>query len=129
MSHELATLPQGKLGCVHAILCFVDQNYFRLGMLTDTPPRNANRAGFLESDRIKTVDPASEWSFVGDCPASAIRDASGENSRRAKGLRRVSGGRLRFLRSSELWHASAGGETSASPRELDDRALWRLQFR
>src|SRR5215471_10055082 len=55
-SHELATLPRGKLGCAHAILCFGDQNYFRLGMLTDTPPRNANRAGFLESDRIKTVD-------------------------------------------------------------------------
>ena len=25
-------------------------------MLTDPPPRNANRAGFLESDRIKTLD-------------------------------------------------------------------------
>jgi hypothetical protein len=25
-------------------------------MLTDTPPRKANRAGFLESDRIKTLD-------------------------------------------------------------------------
>ena len=25
-------------------------------MLTDAPPRKANRAGFLESDRIKTFD-------------------------------------------------------------------------
>jgi hypothetical protein len=25
-------------------------------MLTDAPPRNANRAGFLESDRLKTLD-------------------------------------------------------------------------
>jgi hypothetical protein len=25
-------------------------------MLTDAPPRKANRAGFLESDRIKTID-------------------------------------------------------------------------
>jgi hypothetical protein len=25
-------------------------------MLTDAPPRTANRAGFLESDRIKTLD-------------------------------------------------------------------------
>jgi hypothetical protein len=25
-------------------------------MLTDTPPRNTNRAGFLESDRIKSLD-------------------------------------------------------------------------
>jgi hypothetical protein len=25
-------------------------------MITDTPPRNANRAGFLESDRIRTLD-------------------------------------------------------------------------
>ena len=25
-------------------------------MLTDAPPRNANRDGFLESDRIRTLD-------------------------------------------------------------------------
>jgi len=25
-------------------------------MLTDAPPRKANRAGFLESDRIRTLD-------------------------------------------------------------------------
>jgi len=25
-------------------------------MLTDSPPRKANRAGFLESDRIRTLD-------------------------------------------------------------------------
>jgi hypothetical protein len=29
-------------------------------MLTDAPPRKANRAGFLESDRIKTLDLPSD---------------------------------------------------------------------
>lgn len=29
-------------------------------MLTDAPPRKTNRAGFLESDRIKTLDLAQD---------------------------------------------------------------------
>ena len=33
-------------------------------MLTDVPPRNANRDGFLESDRIRTLDLAAGRAFA-----------------------------------------------------------------
>jgi hypothetical protein len=35
-------------------------------MLTDAPPRKANRAQFLESDQKKTLDPAKNWAFAFD---------------------------------------------------------------
>jgi len=33
-------------------------------MLTDAPPRNANRDGFLKSDRIRTLDLPQDWRLL-----------------------------------------------------------------
>jgi hypothetical protein len=53
-------------------------------MLTDAPPRKANRAGFVESDRIKTLDLPQDGHLltVAKSIESAIKDGTSMDVRR-----------------------------------------------
>ena len=53
-------------------------------MLTDAPPRKANRAGFLESDRIKTLDLPQDGHLltVAKSIESAMKDGTSMDVRR-----------------------------------------------
>lgn len=54
-------------------------------MLTDAPPRKANRAGFLASDQVRTLDlPQDEClRMAGKSIESAMTVGTGEDVRRA----------------------------------------------
>jgi hypothetical protein len=61
-------------------------------MLTDAPPRKANRSGFLESDRIRTLDLPQD----GRLPAIAKSIESAMKSDESAEVRRACGERLGF---------------------------------
>ena len=54
-------------------------------MLTDAPPRKANRGGFLESDRIKTLDLPQDGRLltIADSMESAMKSGRSADVRRA----------------------------------------------
>jgi hypothetical protein len=54
-------------------------------MLTDAPPHNANRARFLESDRIKTLNLPQDgrWSSITESIESALKAGQNADIRRA----------------------------------------------
>jgi hypothetical protein len=54
-------------------------------MLTDSPPRKANRVGFLESDRMKTLDLPQDESLLAHakCIESAMKAGTNANVRAA----------------------------------------------
>jgi len=54
-------------------------------MFTDAPPRKANRTGFLESDRIKTLNlpQGSQLAAIAKCLESAMKAGTSADARRA----------------------------------------------
>jgi hypothetical protein len=54
-------------------------------MLTDAPPRKANRAGFLESDQIRTLDLPEDGRLlsIAECIESAMKGGQGSEVRRS----------------------------------------------
>jgi hypothetical protein len=54
-------------------------------MFTDAPPRKANRTGFLESDRIKTLNlpQGSQLAAIAKCLESAMKAGISADARRA----------------------------------------------
>ena len=54
-------------------------------MLTDATPRKANRAAFLESDRIRTLDLPQDGCLlpIAKCIESAMRNGTSADVRRA----------------------------------------------
>jgi hypothetical protein len=65
-------------------------------MLTDAPPGRANRAGFLESDRIKTLDLPQDGRLlaIAESIESAMKDTRTEDIRRACAVMTSSSGHL-----------------------------------
>ncbi len=81
-------------------------------MLTDAPPRKANRAGFLESDQTRTLDLPQDGSLL--TITKSIESA----------MRRVA-----VLQSSCLRLPRACSQTVASARTMDDRTFRGLHSR
>ena len=67
-------------------------------MLTDAPPRKANRAGFLESERIKTLDLPQDGRLL----AIAQSIESAMDGARTVDVRRACTEFLEVLQSSRL---------------------------
>jgi hypothetical protein len=96
-------------------------------MLTDTPPRKANhREGFLESDRIKTLDLPQNGSLlaISQSIESAMKAGTAADVRRAC---------AEFVTvSSDFYKVPACGirvlaaPTAKGPRTLGDRTFRRL---
>src|SRR5215472_14075327 len=94
-------------------------------MFTDVPPRN--RAEFLESDRIETLD----------LPLNAnLQEISQrlESAMKAEMIRDVRSActtflasACKFLCSPDLWRPGTSRKTSTHPRPWDIRTLWRLR--
>jgi len=91
-------------------------------MLTDSPPRKANRAGFLESDRIRTLDlPQDEC--LGTCAKSiewAMKDATSPDVRRSC---------TEFLTAtSEFYRTPTCGVRVLAARPLRVRENWATEL-
>ncbi len=91
-------------------------------MLTDAPPRK-NRAGFLESDRIRTLDLPQNGCLlaIGRSIESAMKAATSPDVRRA--CAEFLGRSIGVVPSSRLRSPRACSPAVASPRELRDRTL------
>ncbi len=77
-------------------------------MLTDAPPRKANRSGFLESDRIRTLDLPQD----GRLPAIAKSIESAMKSDKSAEVRRACGEFL--VIASEFYEVPACGVRGCS---------------
>jgi hypothetical protein len=89
-------------------------------MLTDSPPRKSNRAGFLESDRIRSAaDRVSAHDYKIHRVGNEGRDKSGCPPL----LHRVSDGYLGVLQNADMRCPRARSPTAASPRKLGKRAF------
>ena len=97
-------------------------------MLTDSPPRNSNRAGFLESDRVRTLDLPQDGRLlrIAKFIEGGMKAGNGTCPPR---LRRVLGSHITVLQSFRLRCPSACSETATSAGTLDERTLRRLQRR
>ena len=84
-------------------------------MLTDPPPRKANRAGFMESDRIRTLDPPQTGLLltIAKSIESAMKAGKSADVRRAceEFLAQASG----FYGGPELHRPRACSPPAASP--------------
>jgi hypothetical protein len=85
-------------------------------MLTDAPPRKANRAGFLESDRIKTLDLPSD----GHLQEIAVRLESAMKSDKIRDVRSAC---TEFLTTTSKFY----GVTTCGVRVLAARPLRTLE--
>src|SRR6266571_6575911 len=96
-------------------------------MLTDSPPRKANRAGFLESDRIKTLDLPQDESLLAHTKSieAVMKAGTSANVRAACGLC----SHFRLLQSPSMRHPRACSPTAKSPRKLGNRAFRGLPSR
>ena len=91
-------------------------------MLTDSPPRKKNRAGFLESDRIKTLDLPQD----GRLPAIA---QSIESAMRAGATADVRRACAEFLgAASEFYKVSECGIRVLAARPLRVRENWSTEL-
>ena len=79
-------------------------------MFTDALPRK-NRAEYLKSDRIKSLD-LPQTSVLPNI-AKDLEAEGGQHPRRSQDMRRVSEHRLTFLSGSELQRSGARRETAA----------------
>src|ERR1700722_12955670 len=96
-------------------------------MLTDAPPRKAHRTGFLESDRIRTLDLPQDEGLLKTTKSIESVMKAGTNV--AVRLRRVSRCRVELLQSPGLRHPSACSPTTASSRTLGYRTFRGLLTR
>src|SRR5438477_4800081 len=98
-------------------------------MLTDAPPRKANRAGFLESDQTRTLDLPQDGSVLTITKSieSAMRRGRSTDVRRtcADFLKAAS----EFLQSRGLRHPRPCSPTIASSRKLEHGAFRGLHSR
>jgi len=83
-------------------------------MLTDAPPRNANRAGFLESEPIRTLDLPQDGRLLPFAKSIELAMTEGTTAAVRTRLRRFSGFRIRVLQRPILWYPRACIETTAS---------------
>lgn len=91
-------------------------------MLTDSPPRKKNRAGFLESDRIKTLDLPQE----GRLPRIAQSIESAMRAGATADVRRTS---TEFLEAaSEFYKVSECGIRVLAARPLRVREHWSTEL-
>jgi hypothetical protein len=91
-------------------------------MLTDAPPRKANRAGFLESDRIRTLDLPQDGSLLTITKSieSAMRRGGSTDVRRTCG---------EFLViASEFYEVPACGVRVLAARPLRVREHWTTEL-
>ena|SRR3984893_7567772 len=91
-------------------------------MLTDSPPRKANRSGFLESDRIRTLDLPHE----GRLPAIAESIASAIKSDKSADVRRACAEFLAIA--SEFYEVPACGVRVLAARPLRVREQWTTEL-
>ena len=93
-------------------------------MLTNAPPRNADRAGFLESDRLRTLDLPQNGRLpaIAKSIESAMQGEKTADVRRVEFLAELSA----FYKSPALRHSGARGTTSAGARTLGNRTVRRL---
>ncbi len=91
-------------------------------MLTDTPPRNGNRAGFLESDRLKTLDLPGDGCLL--LVAKEIEAAM--QTGKTADVRRAC---AEFLaQNSEFYHVPMCGIRILSARPLRVRENWTTEL-
>jgi len=91
-------------------------------MLTDTPPRKVNRADFLESDRIRTLDLPQDADLLATSRfiESAMRDGNGVD---------VRGASAQFLTAvSEFYGVPACGIRVLAARPLHIRENWTSEL-
>jgi len=98
-------------------------------MLTDAPPRKADRAGFLESDRMKALNLPQDGCLLTCREIRRIGNGGREKCRCTPRLRRFSSSHIRVLQNTDMWCPRPCSPTAASPRTLGDRTLRRLQSR
>jgi hypothetical protein len=91
-------------------------------MLTDSPPRKANRSGFLESDRSRTLDLPHE----GRLPAIAESIASAIKSDKSADVRRACAEFLAIA--SEFYEVPACGVRVLAARPLRVRERWTTEL-
>jgi hypothetical protein len=90
-------------------------------MLTDAPPRNANRDGFLESDRIKTLDLPQDGRLLAFAKSIELAMTEGKTA----AVRRAC---FDFLAStSEFYRVQPCGIRVLASRPLRVRGSTRLQ--
>lgn len=91
-------------------------------MLTDAPPRNRDRAGFLESDRIKTLDLPEN----GHLPALAKTVESAMQAGKIADVRRAC---IEFLQeASRLYRVPTCGVRVLAARPLRVRESWTSEL-
>src|ERR1700704_4651481 len=91
-------------------------------MLTDAPPRKVNRAGFLESERIRTLDLPQH----GRLPAIAKSIESAMKSDKSTDVR---GACAEFLAiASEFYEAPACGVRVLASRPVRVREQWATEL-
>jgi hypothetical protein len=91
-------------------------------MLTDAPPRKVNRAGFLESERIRTLDLPQH----GRLPAIAKSIESAMKSDKSAVVRRACAEFLAIA--SEFYEAPACGVRVLASRPLRVREQWTTEL-
>ena len=91
-------------------------------MLTDAPPRKANRSGFLESDRIRTLDLPQD----GRLPAIAKSIESAMKSDKSADVRRACEEFL--VIASEFYEVPACGVRVLAARPLRVREQWTTEL-
>jgi hypothetical protein len=93
-------------------------------MLTDAPPRKANRAQFLESDQMETLDLPKN----GRLPSITKSIESAMKSRKGSDVRRACTEFLEtaseFYRGRELRDPRPCSTTPACPRTRNIRTFW-----
>ena len=91
-------------------------------MLTDATPRKANRAGFLESDRIRTLDLPQDGCLppIAKCIESAMKNGTSADVRRAC---------AEFLNAaSEFYKVPTCGIRVLAARPLRVRESWSTEL-
>ena len=91
-------------------------------MLTDAPPRNSNRAGFLESDRIKTLDLPQDGRLASITESIELAMKAGVS----KDVRRVCAEFLEVV--SEFYKVPACGIGVLAARPLRVRENWSTEL-
>jgi hypothetical protein len=98
-------------------------------MLTDSPPRKAKRAGFLESDRIKTLDLPPDGCLLKITQSIESAMKAGKNADVRRACTEFLAATSEFLRNIHMRCPCACSPTAESPRKLGKRAFRGLQSR
>ncbi len=91
-------------------------------MLTDAPPRKANRSGFLESDRIRTLDLPQDGRLLANAKSIEYGIAAGTTANVRNACKEF------LAAASEFYRVPDGGIRVLSARPLRVRERWTTEL-